>query len=192
MTTKVDLGRVEVLTMRELTLHTARVIERIRQDAQPRAIVKHGRFQALLWPLDEDFDSRLLARAIQKGDFIVDPSGGGRPVDELISEETADGPEVVSPSSEAQESHRDQDYSTVSMTELNQATSAIVERARAGQGLFITKHGRYLALLAPLPDNLESRLIAAVPEFLATLDMGSRDGVGHGLSADVAKAMFDS
>jgi antitoxin (DNA-binding transcriptional repressor) of toxin-antitoxin stability system len=187
---RVDLGRVEVLTMRELTLHTAHVIERIRKDGLPRAIVKHGRFQASLWPLEENFESRLLARAISDGNIIVDPSGRGRSVDELLLEEAATDSDVTSHTSERQERH--QEYSTVSMTEFNQATSAVVERVHAGQRLFVTRHGRYLALLTPLPQNLESLLLANAPEFLRTVDTGSRDGVGHGLPAGIAEAMSDS
>lgn len=186
MALRVDLGRVEVLNMRELTLHTARVIEQIRKDGLPRAIAKHGRFLASLWPLAENFESELLARAIGEGKMSVDLSGDGKPVDELLSEETA------MESDENPYSAESPAFGAVSMAEFNQSTSAVVERVHAGQRLFVTRHGRYVALLTPLPKNLESFLIASVPEFIQTMDMGSRDGVGYGFQADIAEALTDS
>jgi prevent-host-death family protein len=189
---RVDLGRVEILTMRELTQHTARVIEQVRKEGRPRAVVKHGRFQASLWPLEDGFESWLLAKAVSAGDLVVDLSGEGRSVDDLIAEETSMEGGGASPAGEDLRRHPDQIYGTVSMTEFNQATSAVIERVRGGQRLIITRRGRYLALLAPLPKNLASLLLATAPEFLRTIDAGKDGEVGRGFPVEVIEALSDS
>ncbi len=173
--------------MRELTLHTAEVIERLRAERRPRAVVKHGRLQATLWPLEPGIESLLVRRALQSGYFTVGASGQSRLVDELLENEASDErTRVVEPTN-----RRESVYSTVSMTELNQKPSVVIGRVREGERLVVTRHGRFLALIVATPPGLESRLLASIPDFMATLDNGQRDGVGHGMLVDVAEAMTE-
>jgi prevent-host-death family protein len=202
---KVDLGRVEVVTMRELTLHTAAVIDRLRAEGLPRVVVKHGRFQAALWPLRSGIEADALSSAVDASDFVLQGSAKGVPVQDLIQDAdkpapgrvdlSVDAPEADEPRPMSQEENdevdviegRQHSYGIATMSELSQNPSTVVSRVREGERLVVTRHGRFLALLVPLPPNLESRLLASVPDFMGTLDDGNRE-FSSGLPVDVAKA----
>ena len=46
-------AEARVVSMRELTQHTAQVVERIRESGQPTILTKHGRFLAIITPVDD-------------------------------------------------------------------------------------------------------------------------------------------
>lgn len=50
---------------------------------------------------------------------------------------------------------------SVSITELNQQTRAVLDRVRAGERLVITDRGRPIAQLGPAPVSRWERLVAA-------------------------------
>lgn len=167
---RVDLAQVEVVSMRELVQHTAAVIQRLRAEDVPRVVVKHGRFQAVLWPLSTGIED-LLSSAVNLGDLSVAGSAEGVPVQDLIQNPSAaQRVDASVDAPEAAESHRsrDQTFGMATMAELNQGTSAVVDRVHRGEHLVITRHGHFVALLVPLPPNLES-LLGRVPDFTSIL-----------------------
>jgi prevent-host-death family protein len=192
--TRVDLGRVEVVSMRELTLHTAAVVDRVRMDGCPRAIVKHGRFQAALWPLPAGLESKMLADAVDRGRFVLEEgSAVAVPVQDLVAGDAGVPDDGHEPSITPEGSGRagqDQRYGIATMSELNQKSSEVVGRVRDGEHLVLTRHGRFVALLVPVPQNLESMLLARAAAFMETLDDGT-NGSSSGLAVDVAQAWAD-
>ncbi|MEV8550204.1 hypothetical protein AB0L04_10305 [Streptomyces glaucescens] len=57
-----------VFNMRELSLHTARVMKEIRESGKPAVITLRGRFVAVITPLtDGDLESRLITAALEEG-----------------------------------------------------------------------------------------------------------------------------
>lgn len=197
MAIKIDLGRVEVVTMRELTLHTAKVIDRVRTERRSRLIVRHGRFQAWMHPIDSGREAWVVREATKRGMLVVQSSGPARTVDDLLGELEAE-----EAASEDEGPHAGPDaggtrtgtFGVVTMSELNRAPSRVIDQVRSGASLIVTKHGRMCVLLATLPDGVEAALLREVPGgpgFLKTADMGSRDGVAYGFKADVAAAMME-
>jgi prevent-host-death family protein len=48
---KVAVGEARLVTMRELSQRTAQVIAEVNETDSPALVTRHGRFQALIWPL---------------------------------------------------------------------------------------------------------------------------------------------
>lgn len=188
--TRVDLGRVEVVTMRELTLRTGAVIERLRAEGVPRVVVKHGRFQAALWPLPPGVEADLLSAAVESGDLSLQGSTGGARAQDLIARSSgaAGGEDQSGPGPAVTTAQRpNQTFATATMSQLSQQPSTVISRVRDGERLIVTRHGRFVAILVPLPPNLESQLLASVPDFLATLDAG-HGAHRSGMPVDIARA----
>jgi prevent-host-death family protein len=186
---RVDLGRVDIVSMRELTLNTAHVIERLRSDGLPRVIVKHGRFQAALIPLRAGIEGELVSSAIDVNGLIRRGSTEAVPVEDLIRDTTISSPEVGA--TETRQPDPQQRYGVVGMSELSQRPSAVVSRVRDGEHLVITRHGRWVAILMPLPTNFESSLVSKLPDFMATLDDGTRE-FSSSMTIDQAEAWYSS
>jgi antitoxin (DNA-binding transcriptional repressor) of toxin-antitoxin stability system len=68
MTVKAPLGEARLVTMRELSQHTAQVIAEINDRDEPALVTRHGRFQAIIWPLaNKKVESLVLAHL---GDLV--------------------------------------------------------------------------------------------------------------------------
>lgn len=48
---RIALGEAKVFTMRELSQHTARVINEINHQKTPALLTRHGRFLAIIYPV---------------------------------------------------------------------------------------------------------------------------------------------
>jgi hypothetical protein len=48
---KLEVGEARLVTMRELSQRTAHVIAEINDANAPALVTRHGRFQAIIWPL---------------------------------------------------------------------------------------------------------------------------------------------
>lgn len=69
-----DLGDAKVYTMRQLNQNCAAVIAEINRDGRPAAITKHGRFVAMITPLeDAKIESLVLSRAPFAADLVREP-----------------------------------------------------------------------------------------------------------------------
>jgi prevent-host-death family protein len=60
MPTRIDLRLSRVISMRELNQQTSAVIDEINKSGQPAVLTKHGRFVALITPLEERIESIVL------------------------------------------------------------------------------------------------------------------------------------
>jgi len=60
---EIDLAAARIVTVRELTRDTAAVLREINENNEPAIITRHGRFVALLTPLE---GAKLEVRALQE------------------------------------------------------------------------------------------------------------------------------
>jgi antitoxin (DNA-binding transcriptional repressor) of toxin-antitoxin stability system len=61
MVEKVNLRQSRVVTMRELNQQTSTVIDEINESGQPALLTKHGRFVAMITPLESRIESIVFA-----------------------------------------------------------------------------------------------------------------------------------
>lgn len=188
--TRVDLGRVEVVTMRELTLHTAQVIDKVRAEARMVTLTKHGRLVGYMEPVADRTPGMLMNWALTRG--LLDLPGEGAPGlvgDELLAVVSQDR-EVTSargPDADS-ESERPVRVGVVTSTELSQRPSAVVVRLEEGEHLIVTRHGRPVVQLHPLVRETVARLLNSFPDFVGTPETGLRDGIAYGVPADAIES----
>lgn len=182
--TRVDLGRVEVVTMRELTLHTAKVIDRVRELMKVRVITRHGRLAGFIEPLMTEAPGHLLAYAINKGLLAMPADDALAVTSDEMRASIEDSP------SDSQDVPRHQ-IGVATSQDLNQHTKDIMDRVGNGEHLIVTRHGRPLVMLHPFADGTIAHLLSQVPEFVGTPETGMHDGVGYGLPTSVMEAMTD-
>jgi antitoxin (DNA-binding transcriptional repressor) of toxin-antitoxin stability system len=49
---RISLGKTRIFTMRELNQHTAAVLQEINSSGRPALVTRHGRFIAMITPLE--------------------------------------------------------------------------------------------------------------------------------------------
>ena len=63
---RLSLGEARIVTMRELSQDTARVMAKINEEGRPALVTRHGRFQAVIWPVaSRQVESLLLSHINQ-------------------------------------------------------------------------------------------------------------------------------
>jgi antitoxin (DNA-binding transcriptional repressor) of toxin-antitoxin stability system len=80
-------GTSRTYTMRELSQATARVIDEINHSGQPALVTKHGRFVALITPLEHaSLESVVLKRNANELGALIEESADddGVPLDEVV------------------------------------------------------------------------------------------------------------
>lgn len=183
--TRVDLGRVEVLTMRELTLHTAQVIDKVRAEAKLVTLTRHGRLVGYMEPVADGTPGMLMNWALAQGLLgMPDQDARGLVGDELLAAVKEDRAEALvgaEPTRAAEGSVR---VGVVTSTELSQRPSAVVTRLEEGEHLIVTRHGRPLVQLHPLVKDTIARLLDRFSDFAGTPETGLRDGIAYGVPAD--------
>jgi antitoxin (DNA-binding transcriptional repressor) of toxin-antitoxin stability system len=69
--TRIDLGSARVVSMRELSQHTATVIEEINKSGEAAVLTRHGLFVALITPLaGRRIESIVLAKDEQVRELV--------------------------------------------------------------------------------------------------------------------------
>lgn len=146
-----------VWSIRELTERTAEAIDQVTRTRVPVAIIRYGRLVATLQPVPENLEQLLLSG--KPGSPIL--SGLGRTRDDG----TADAIDASEALQAAEQQHptvveAPSELWTVGMSEFNQRTGEVVCRVREHQrNAVITRRGRIVAILAPLPTDLETQLL---------------------------------
>jgi prevent-host-death family protein len=123
----------DVYTMRELNQRTASVINRVVEKNGPALITRLGRFVAVIMPLEQDLESRVLsemAREIGRG-------GPG-----ASSQVNRDRPEVYT------------------IRQLGQQTAFVIEQIDKNGPALITRNGHFVATISPLRGDVESRVLS--------------------------------
>jgi antitoxin (DNA-binding transcriptional repressor) of toxin-antitoxin stability system len=89
VTDRIALGEARIVTMRELSQRTAQVMAEINESGKPALVTRHGRFQAIIWPVAkeriESFVLSHLVEFLQQEDFDAQNTE----VDGLSTEEAA-------------------------------------------------------------------------------------------------------
>lgn len=168
--------------MRELTLHTARVIDRVRQQSKVMMITRHGRLAGFIEPLTNETPGSLLAFAINHG--LLGMPGTDSPA------ATSDQLRTSTPDASAS-SDSDRKVGIATSRDLSQHPSEVIERVGNGEHLIVTRHGRPVVMLHPFAEGTVARLLSAVPEFVGTPEDGMRDGVGYGVPTSLMAARND-
>lgn len=91
---KASLGNAKIYTMRELNQRTAQVVEEVNQSGRPAIVTKHGRFVALIMPLQ---DAHIESMVLREGPIAeevdrraVNPDSATYSLQEMLDEEAAD------------------------------------------------------------------------------------------------------
>jgi prevent-host-death family protein len=94
---KANLGNAKIYTMRELNQRTAQVVEEVNQSGVPAIVTKHGRFVALIMPLQ---DAHIETMVLSEGPIAqevdrraVDPDSATYSLQEMLDEVAADNDE---------------------------------------------------------------------------------------------------
>lgn len=171
--------------MRELTLHTAKVLDKVRELNKVMVITRHGRLAGFIEPLATQAPGLLLAFAVNRGLLSI-PSEDGHTVtsDEMRAS-------VEDPRGEQQDNSAPQQVGVATSQELSQRPREVMDRVGNGEHLIVTRHGRPLVMLHPFSEQVVSRLLSEVPEFVGTSDDHMRDGVGYGIPTSLMSALTD-
>ncbi len=194
---RIDLGRAKVVTTRELSRDTASVVETVVSQGNPAVITKHGRMIAVLVNLGVVPESQLLTSKAAEG-FVAslthpdEKVAVGVEADDLLNQINAGHvteaePRVITEGNIPR-------ATLVSMRRLNQQTSEVLNEVRdSSQPAIVSRRGRLLAALLPLPPHVESWLLssAAARGWTTTLGKDVRDGVAPGLEVDLVEAHID-
>ncbi len=189
--TRSYLGRAKVVTSRELSLDTAAVVEDVVNRDKPVIITKHGRLIAALvsLPASAAPEAEILASpAAQAFMNTLDAEGSASTGIELLDDGLCED-EPGTRNSGPDASVRLPRASVVTMRRLNQQTGAVLNEVRSRRGAtLLSKHGRLIAALVPVPADIESQLLDDLAAQALTRSLGSetRDGVAYGVSPEEA------
>lgn len=87
---RVGFADPRIFTMRELNQRTADVLKAINKSGEPAVITRHGRFVALITPLEgRNLEGRLVA-AMLKDDRLTEPADADTDEPSLSTDELAD------------------------------------------------------------------------------------------------------
>jgi prevent-host-death family protein len=129
--------------------------------------------------------ARILELALADGILTLpEPGAEGVLVETLLSEESPQEPGAISGAGRT-----GQRYGVITSQSLSQRPSAVLARVEDGERLVVTRHGRFMVFLLPLPKEMTAQLLASAVAFLASLDSGSRDGEGYGYPVDLAEIL---
>jgi len=176
---------VEVVTMRELTLHSAAVIDQVRDLKRIRVITRHGRLAGFIEPLPDETTGVLFAWALTNGVLAL-PSAQAPG---LTSDEMRPSVDDV-PTSE-QRAVLPEKVGVATSRELSQHTREVMDRVGNGEHLVVTRHGRPVVALHPFSEGILASLLSEVPEFVGTEDSGRRDGIAYGVPTSMVAALTD-
>lgn len=190
-TARMNLDRARVVTARELSRDTASVIDSVVQSGEPAVVTKHGRLTAVLVSLANVSEASLLST--EAAQPFVDTLGTHDTEGVAQGLTARDALEQLNsraaPQSGGQGTLPLGHVSTV--RRLNQNTSVVLNEVRdSGRPAFITRYGRLLVALLPVPAAAESELLGSVAakSFAETLGTGLHDGAARGLTVDQARA----
>ena len=129
---QINGDKPSIYTMRQLNQETATVIKEIGKNG-PALITRLGRFVAKITPLGEEVESRVLS--------------------EMAWEI---GKREHGPSSQVNDGKPD----IYTVRQLGQKTAFVIEQIEKNGPALITRHGHFVAVIAPLGGQVESRVLS--------------------------------
>jgi antitoxin (DNA-binding transcriptional repressor) of toxin-antitoxin stability system len=123
----------DVYTMRQLNQQTASVINGVIDKSGPALITRLGRFVAVIMPLEEDLESRVLSDMAKE---IASQGPGASPGTNRAK------PEVYT------------------VRQLGQQTAFVIEQIEKNGPALITRNGHFVATISPLKGDVESRVLS--------------------------------
>ena len=130
---QVNGDKPDVYTTRQLNQRTAFVINQVIEKNGPALITRLGRFVAVITPLEQDLESRVLS--------------------EMAREIGNQGPGASS-----QVNHEKPEVYTV--RQLGQQTAFVIEQIEKNGPALITRNGHFVATISPLRGDVESRVLS--------------------------------
>lgn len=128
-----DGDKPDVYTMRQLNQRTASVINRVLEKNGPALITRLGRFVAVIMPLEQDLESRVLSEMARE----IGSQGPG-----ISPQVNRDKPEVYT------------------VRQLGQQTAFVIEQIDKNGPALITRNGHFVATISPLRGDVESRVLS--------------------------------
>jgi antitoxin (DNA-binding transcriptional repressor) of toxin-antitoxin stability system len=129
---QVNGDRPDIYTMRTLNQRTASVIDHVIKNG-PALITRLGRFVAVITPLKQDLESRVLSEMARE----IGKQGPG-----TSSQVNGQKPEVYT------------------VRQLGQQTAFIIEQIEKNGPALITRNGHFVAVISPLRGDVESRVLS--------------------------------
>ena len=130
---QVNGDKPDVYTVRQLNQRTAFVINQVTEKNSPALITRLGRFVAVITPLEQDLESRVLSEMAQEI---------GRQGPDASSQVNREKPEVYT------------------VRQLGQQTAFVVEQIEKNGPALITRNGHFVATISPLRGDVESRVLS--------------------------------
>jgi antitoxin (DNA-binding transcriptional repressor) of toxin-antitoxin stability system len=131
---QVNDDRPDVYTMRTLNQRTASVIDHVIKNG-PALITRLGRFVAVIRPLKQDLESRVLSEIAQEI---------GKQEPGASSQVNGQKPEVYT------------------VRQLGQQTAFIIEQIEKNGPALITRNGHFVVMISPLRGDVESRVLSEI------------------------------
>ena len=135
----------DVYTMRQLNQRTASVINGVEKNG-PALITRLGRFVAVIMPVEQDLESRVLTEMAREI--------GSRGPD-ASSQVNQDKPEVYT------------------IRQLGQQTAFVVEQIEKNGPALITRNGHFVATISPLRGDVESRVLTEMAREIGNQGAGA-------------------
>src|SRR5262249_24765010 len=129
---QVNDDRPDVYTMRALNQRTAFVIDHVVKNG-PALITRLGRFVAVITPLKDDLESRVLSEMAQQ----IGKQGPG-----ASAQVNSQKPEVYT------------------VRQLGQQTAYIIEQIDKNGPALVTRKGHFVVMISPLRGDVESRVLS--------------------------------
>lgn len=123
----------DVYTMRQLNQQTASVLNGVIEKNGPALITRLGRFVAVITPLDEELESRVLSDMAKE---IASQGPGASPQANRAK------PEVYT------------------VRQLGQQTAFVIDQIEKNGPALITRNGHFVATISPLKGDVESRVLS--------------------------------
>ena len=129
---QVNGDRPDVYTMRVLNQRTAFVIDHVVKNG-PALITRLGRFVAVITPLKDDLESRVLSEMAQQI---------GKQGPDASAQVNSQKPEVYT------------------VRQLGQQTAYIIEQIDKNGPALVTRKGHFVVMISPLRGDVESRVLS--------------------------------
>jgi antitoxin (DNA-binding transcriptional repressor) of toxin-antitoxin stability system len=134
-----------VYTVRQLNQQTAYVMDQIEKSG-PALITRLGRFVAMITPLKEDIESRVLTEMAQEI---------GKQQTGASSQLNNDKPDVYT------------------MRQLGQQTAYVMDQIEKNGPALITNRGHFVAMITPLKGDVESRVLTEMAREIGERQAGA-------------------
>lgn len=153
------LGDAQLVGIRDLKGRAAAIVEDVGRSGRPAVVTRRGKMIAVIRPLPAHAERQLLSQP--GAEPLLSTLGRLREdgTADAVEADTAVRLLADTPPTDEKPPGVNRDW-VVTMRDLNQQTSRVIGRVHERQeAVVITRHGRLLAALAPLPSDFEQYLL---------------------------------